>query len=798
MTESNGLEQVLNTDRCTGEALPVPEIAPLCRAAAAEGIVLLKNQDDTLPIREGERAAVFGRCAVNYFGVGYGSGGDVRYPYLVNLMEGLANDGVRVDEELAEVYRQRLSGTDDENPDRYAWGQWPTHLPELPLEPETIRRAAERCDLALVVIGHAAGEDRESVLEEGSYYLTGEELELVRGVTETFVRVAVILDCGNLIDLSWTDEFGARIGALVYAWQGGMESGNALADVLTGRVNPSGRLTDTVPVQYEMLPSARDFGGLEYNNYTEDIYVGYRYFETFAPEQVRYPFGFGLSYTKFRIETVGGATHGLRQPQKLTIEVTNTGGRAGREVVQVYLGAPCGRLGRPARELAAFAKTRVLRPGETETLTISVDLTEFAAYDDSGVTGHKSAWLLEPGDYALYVGGNARDAKQVWTVTVRELTVLREASEVLAVKPEHAFNRLHNDGGQQAWEPVPTVTTNLREDILRALPEEIPCTGNVGITLADVKDGRHTLTEFIAQLTPDELNALSKGDNGMDSPLGVKGNAGALGGVTESLRAKGVPPVITTDGPAGIRCAYTASLLPCGTALASSFDPYLTERLYALLGKEMKLRGTDILLGPGMNIHRNPLCGRNFEYYSEDPFLTGKMAAAAVRGLQSAGVSACPKHMTCNNQETRRNTNDSRVSERAIREIYLKGFERMIAESHPNTIMSSYNKINGVWAHYNYELLTKVLRGEWGYDGLVLTDWWMQRGVSPEFPKLRNDAYRVRAQADVLMPGGSPYRPDNETGDDLLESLGEPDGITMGELQRTAASILRFCMKAKP
>lgn len=795
MNESNGLEQALNsTHQGTGE-LTVPEIIPLCRRAAAEGIVLLENREHTLPIREGECAAVFGRCAVDYFCIGYGSGGDICHPYLVNLMQGLANDGVRVDEKLAETYRNWCALPENAPREDLLWGQWPTHLAEMPVDERMAREAAERCDLALVVIGRSAGEDRESVLEPGSYYLTEEERELLRIVTEAFPRVAVILDCGNPIDMGWTEEFGSRVGALLYAWQGGMESGNALADVLTGRVNPSGRLTDTLPMRYDALPSARDFGGLEYNNYTEDIYVGYRYFETFAPGDVRYPFGYGLSYTEFRTETVETTVSGLRAG--ITAEVTNAGGCAGREVVQVYLGAPCGKLGRPVRELAAFAKTRLLQPGEKETLRLTVDLSEFGAYDDSGVTGHKSAWLLEAGDYELYVGANVRDAKSVLTVRVPALTVLRQVREVMAVKPEHTFVRMHNVHGRLTREPVPTVTTDLREDILSELPAETPYTGDRGIKLADVKNGLHTLEEFVAQLSPDELNALSKGEGKMDSPLGLKGNAGAFGGITESLRAKGVPPVITTDGPSGMRCAFTCALLPCGTALASGFDPELTERLYACVGKEMKFYESDILLAPGMNIHRNPLCGRNFEYYSEDPYLTGRMAAAAVRGLQNAGVSACPKHMICNNQEVRRNTNDSRVSERAIREIYLRGFERMIAESHPNTVMSSYNKVNGVWSHYNYELLTKVLRGEWGYDGLVLTDWWMQAGVSPEFPKLRNDAYRVRAQADVLMPGDPGSHPGGDTGDNLLESLGEPDGITLGELQGTAMNVLRFCIREK-
>ena len=277
----------------------------------------------------------------------------------------------------------------------------------------------------------------------------------------------------------------------------------------------------------------------------------------------------------------------------------------------------------------------------------------------------------------------------------------------------------------------------------------------------------------------------------MNSPLGAAGNAGAIGGVSESLRAKGIPAAITTDGPSGIRLSACCSLLPSGICLASSWDTEGTEALMALVGAEMRARGSDILLAPGMNIHRNPLGGRNFEYFSEDPLITGKIAAAYIRGVQSQGVSACPKHFACNNQERNRTHNDSRLSERALREIYLKGFSIAVKEGKPLNIMTSYNKINGVWGHYNYDLCTTVLRGEWGYDGCVMTDWWMRYAPSPEFPALRGNAYRVRAGVDVLMPGGKRTggrKPDGT----LLETLGKSEGISRGELQRTAAAVIRM------
>ncbi len=341
---------------------------------------------------------------------------------------------------------------------------------------------------------------------------------------------------------------------------------------------------------------------------------------------------------------------------------------------------------------------------------------------------------------------------------------------------------------------VRTRDYDLAKRITGSLPKAIEQTGDRGLKLSDVKSGKCTLEQFTAQLSNTELEAISRGDYVMNSPLGVKGNAGTFGGVTESLRKKGIPVLTTSDGPSGIRLRACCSLLPVGTLFACTFDTELVEEVYSAVGAEMKEKGSDILLAPGMNIHRNPLCGRNFEYYSEDPYLTGKIAAAAVKGIQSHGGSACPKHFACNNQEMRRNRNDSRLSERALREIYLKGFEICVREAEPKNIMTSYNMINSVYGHYNYELCTEILRGEWGYKGNVITDWWMKNERSPEFPKLRNQAYRVRAQVDVLMPGGGRiglHRPDGT----LLESLGEDGGITLGELQRTAMNVLTLAMK---
>ena len=777
-----GLEQALNQPEAGGK-LSVPEIAEKARRMAADGIVLLKNEGKTLPIAADTPIAVFGRSAIDYFTVGYGSGGDVIAPYRKNLMEGLLEHGVKIDGKIASQYETWCS-TPKNIPDEGYWGHWPMSNPEMPLKAEHVAAAAQRCDLALVVIGRAAGEARENVLKPGSYYLTDREKAMLDMVCTCFHRVCLVLDCGNIIDMSWLKNYGDKITAVVCAWQGGMESGSALADVLTGTVNPSGRLTDTIAEKYEDYPSAQSFGSRVFNAYTEDIYVGYRYFETFAQEKVLYPFGFGLSYTDFKLSSQASVSG-----NRITVStcVENVGDTAGREVVQVYIDLPCGSLGNPKRVLAGFGKTGILEPGQQETTEISFDLSDFASFDDTGATGHKNAFVLEAGSYCIGAGKNIRDVKAVVCIVKQSTEVVRQLMERNAVKPEHGFCRMVNKNGALDMEMVPTASRNLRQDILDALPEELTPDGTE-YTFADVENGKCTAEQFVAQLTNQELDDITHGYGKMNDPSGPVGNAGSFGGVTEALKKRGIPTIITTDGPSGIRVRRTCSLLPCGTCLASTFDPAGVEELYTLIGKEMVIQGTQVLLGPGMNIHRNPLCGRNFEYYSEDPLLTGKMAAAVIRGIQSQGVSACPKHFACNNQETSRNECDSRLSQRAQREIYLRGFEIAVKEADPWCLMTSYNPVNGVWSHYHYELVTDILRGEWGYQGVTITDWWMHPGASPEFPNLTNDAWRIRAQVDVLMPGDIAERT-------LLPSLSAPDGVTRAEAQRCAVNVIKFIQR---
>lgn len=434
---------------------------------------------------------------------------------------------------------------------------------------------------------------------------------------------------------------------------------------------------------------------------------------------------------------------------------------------------------------------------------MSFPCANMASFDDSGKSGAAFCYVLEAGDYPIYAGTDVRSCEQIGVHTEPELRVTERLASRADCAPKEAFDRLVAATDEQgkiekAYESVPLSTVSRREEIEKNLPEAPDFTGDKGIKLEDVANNRATLAGFAAQLEDIELEALCRGDYVMNSKLGTPGNAAVYGGILESLREKGVPPVTATDGPSGIRLHSYASLLPIGTLLASTWNQQLVRELYSVEGAEMARKGSDVLLAPGMNIHRDPLCGRNFEYFSEDPLLAGTMGAAVVRGIQSQGVSACPKHFACNNQETMRIYNDSRVSERALREIYLKGFEICVKTAHPFNIMTSYNKINGVWGHYHYGTCTQILRGEWEYDGCVMTDWWMRACKDPDFPLLRNNAYRVRGQVDVLMPGAGAGSRKAKYDPTLLESLGKPDGITRAEIFRSAMNTLRFVLRSHP
>ncbi|HOJ47793.1 MAG TPA: glycoside hydrolase family 3 C-terminal domain-containing protein [Bacillota bacterium] len=766
---------------------PLPGFARFARKAAAEGIVLLKN-DGVLPFRSGTRLSIFGRIQFHYYKSGTGSGGNVNPPYVTNIIDSLRKrKGITVNEKLAAIYDKWIK----DHPFDYGngWTQ-PWSQAEMPLDDAVVAEAAAESDAALVIIGRTAGEDKDCAAVEGSYLLSAAERDMLAKVTKHFDKVCVALNTGNILDMKWVNEY--KVGAVLYVWQGGMEGGNAAADVLTGKVTPSGKLSDTIAYDITDYPSAKNFGGDAENKYEEDIYVGYRYFETAGKEKVLYPFGFGLSYTTFQIEVTAAAKNG-----KITVKavVANTGAYSGKEVVQVYFSAPQGRLGRPARELIGFKKTKLLKPGERQTLTISFQIRDMATYDDSGATGHKSCYVLEPGEYTVYAGTDVRSAQKVFSYTIHKTRVTEKLTEIMApVKPFNRMRPVQKDGGfVMAYEPVPLRTIDLAKRISDNLPEDIPYTGDKGIRLIDVYEGRAELKDFVAQFADEDLACLSRGE-GMNSPKVTAGSGCAFGGVTDRLVAFGIPPVCGSDGPSGVRLVsdIKATALPVGTLLACTWNEKLVEELYVLEGIEMTAYKIDVLLGPGMNIHRNPLGGRNFEYFSEDPLLTGKIAAAISRGLNRAGVTGTLKHFIANNQETNRHTADSVMSERCIREIYTKAFKIAVQEGNATAIMTSYNPVNGIWTASNYDLNTTLLRNEWGYTGFVMTDWWAMANDEGGPGSKENLKAMAKAQNDIYMVCA-----DAATNkDNLMDALASGE-LKRGELQRNAMNLLRYILKTR-
>lgn len=756
------------------------------RAAVAEGVVMLEN-NGALPLKKDEELAVFGRIQEHYYKSGTGSGGMVNVDKVYNITDGLVECGISLNAELRAVYAE----WEKSNPfdPGVGWGGEPWSQKEMPLDDAVCVKAAETSAAALCIIGRTAGEEQDSTDTEGSYRLTAAELDMLKKVRAHFKKMTVLLNVGGIIDMSFVKEVAPD--AVMYVWQGGMVGGLGTADVLVGNVSPSGKLSDTIAENVADYPSAKWFGSTERDFYCEDIYVGYRYFETFAKDKVLYPFGFGLSYTKFELSTSASP-----ESSEIALDVTvkNVGEYGGKEVVQVYFQAPQGKLGNPLRQLCAFKKTKTLAPGETQTLHFEIALDGLASYDDSGVTGNKSCYVREQGEFLFYVGTDVRSAAEVYSFVQAETVVVKRLSEALApVLPFERFKPVSGNGGfSAAMENVPVATVDMDKRRAENLPKEIPQTGDRGIKLADVVDGKNTMDEFTAQLSDYDLSCIIRGE-GMGSPKVTSGTAAAFGGVTDNLKGFGIPACCCDDGPSGMRldCGTKAFSLPNGTLMACTFNAELAEELFAIAGIEIAANNVECLLGPGMNIHRHPLNGRNFEYFSEDPYLTGKIAAGELHGLHRAGVTGTIKHFAGNNQETGRHSIDSVISERALREIYLKGFEIAVKEGGAKTVMTTYGSLNGLWTAGSFDLCTTILRGEWGFNGFVMTDWWSDINERGGAPSKNNFAAMARAQNDVYMV--CPDSSKNLIGDNTLSSL-EAGTLTRGELQRNAANICRMAM----
>lgn len=737
----------------------------LSRKAATEGTVLLKNEENTLPLKKGTKLAIFGIAQFDYV-CGGGGSGDVYCEYRRNIYEALRkkDDHVKLFHKLSFYYQDCVLS-------QYEDGKTFGCLSEVELPDNLLKEASEFTDTALITICRYSteGEDHLSDGTDPYYELSDAEKAMIEKVCANFKKIIVTLNTGAMIDTSWFSD-NEKIQSALMIWQGGMEGALSCADILVGDANPSGKLVDTCARNFSDYPSSYNFHeSPDFVEYTEDIFVGYRYFETVPgkKDSVIYPFGYGLSYTTFDITDI----HAAKMGEKIVVsaKVTNTGSVKGKEVVQVYYSAPTGKITKPALELCAFRKTKELNPGDCETLLLSFDISSMASYDDTGII-EKSAYVLEKGSYTVLVGNSVRNLKKAdFTYELSEDTVTEKLTAYCT--PTKLTKRLTADGTYDSVvsAPVERKTFPVSQECKKNIPDE-----ESRKMLIDVVNGEITLDEFVTQLTEEEMIHLLRGHREGFMEMSVS-DTGGFG----DCEKYGIPFMISADGPAGLRSipekAVYATAFPVATMLACTWNTDIVEEVGRAEALELRENNLFVFLAPALNIHRSPLCGRNFEYFSEDPFIAGKMAAANVIGIQSEGVSATAKHFACNNKETNRYYSDSILSERALREIYIKAFEICVKEAHPRAIMSSYNLMNGSYTSENAELITGILRNEWGFDGIVMTDWCNKASQTKE----------VLAGNDVRMP--------NCAGTDLPESVAKGE-ITRNDLATSVKRVLEFIM----
>ena len=745
-----------NNARLTG----CKEHVELSRKVAGEGMVLLEN-NGLLPLKNNTTVALFGIGSIDYVKGGGGSG-MVYCDYVTNLYEGFTQKTPRISiyEPLTQYYYNYALPLLSEHDGSKIFS-------EIEVPSELINNAAANADVAIITIHRFSAENRDRYAEKGDFYLTDVEQKMVNDVTSAFEHSIVVLNVGGMIDVSFIKN-NPKIDAALLAWQAGMEGGLAIADIICGDVNPSGKLTDTFAKEFSDYPSADTFNESDdYVCYYEDIYVGYRYFETIpnVAHRVNYPFGYGLSYTDFEIGKPFAKLIG--DEIEVSILVKNIGKRAGKEVIQVYFSAPQGVLGKSKLSLAGFKKTKLLAPAESEKIVIKFDIASMSSYDDLGKL-QASAFLLEQGEYIFFAGNSCRNLKEAdFRYKVNEkYIVTKQLTRKCA--PNKLTRRMLFDG---SFENIPSFpieqydNISVEKNLAKAPDSEKP------FGLIDVANGNITLDEFISLLTDDELIHLMSGipNRGVANTCGIGG-----------IDRVGIPPIMTVDGPAGIRIApkvgISTTAWPCATLIACTWDPELAYEIGKAGALEAKENGLAIWLTPALNIHRNPLCGRNFEYFSEDPLISGKFAAAKVNGIQSVNIAATAKHFACNNKEINRKYSDSRVSERALREIYFRGFEICVKESQPWCVMSSYNLINERRCCTGYEQIQSILRDEWGFKGLVMSDWWTPC----------NQTYCVLSGNDVRMPIGE---------SDVLKKSLESGIIQREHLEVCAKRIIELILK---
>ncbi len=756
----------------------------LAYRAACESIVLLEN-DGVLPLQT-KKIALYGSGASKTVKGGSGSG-EVNERRSLSILEGLEMGGFEVTtKSWIEDYEKMYA----EGKEKFTSEKWKKFLKnpaggmELMADyPGTEGRKITKkdyqesdTDTCVYVLSRQAGEGLDRRLEKGDFYVTDIEKYNIRVCAKGYKNFILVINAGSQIDLSFADEIGG-INAIFYIGQLGTAGGCAVASVLSGKTTPSGKLSDTWVRSYDDIPFGREYSylneELEDENYREDIYVGYRYFDTFSMEP-RYPFGYGLSYTEFSIEVQDILVQGWKV--QVVVNVTNIGEQySGKQVVQAYLSAPCEKLKKEYQSLVAFGKTKKLMPKESQELILEFDITEYASYQEIS-----AQYILEKGDYILRVGESSRKTKPYAILELNE--------EICVSQMEHIC--VHNQDLEVITPPDKNDCENYK-DILRFSLDFSEFKTKVYTYGVPFECQNQKAIDFVSQLSAENMTEIVVG-SGM---FGVKTRftlPGSVGNTTSKFWDKGLANVALCDGPAGIRIQKRSGLIsnkkikmidapmsiyemipkviknrllanpktstvlyqyttafPVSGTLAQSWNTMLLNEIGVAIHSEMKEYGCTFWLAPALNIHRNPLCGRNFEYYSEDPLLTGEMAAAITRGVQiENGYYVTIKHFACNNQEDNRKRVSSNVSERALREIYLKGFEIAVRKGKAKGVMTSYNKVNGVYTPNSQDLCTRVLRDEWGFDGVVMTDWFAtSKGCA-------SAAACINAGNDLIMPGG--------------------------------------------
>ena len=704
----------------------------------SEGIVLLKNEDNALPLKT-KKVNVFGAASCSIAFAGAAGSGAVRSSDAVGFYDALDNAGIEYNESLYNIYANHTGTKVDLGIISYVitvlkqfFGGGQSEMPISKISDSAMAQAKEYSQTAIIVIGRVGTEMKDLSIEKLN--LTDDETEMIEKVCSEFSEVIVVFNISNITDMSWLEDYDS-IKAAMIMWLPGEVGTDSVGKVLTGEVNPSGKLVDTISYDIEDHPASENFGNYMYKgilgipkyfvNYNEGIYVGYRYFETFAPEKVQYPFGFGLSYTSFDWNVTDFSAD--EEEISVEVEITNTGEAAGKEVVQVYFSAPYyeGGIEKSSIELAGYAKTEEIAPGKKDTVEITFNTEDMASYDS--VT--EEAWVLDKGEYKIHVAHDVRTFEESFSYTVDEKTVYK-TDDSSGNEISNLFEFAEGDltylsrADEEGTYPTPptdyTAPDEVKNSDKRPDPEtegEAPKTGvkyDKVITLQDVAKDESLWDAFLDQLTVDEMITLIT-DCGYE---------------TEGIERLGIPATSDNDGPScikgegGLLYSECGLAFPVATALACTWNDELAEEFGEIIGEEGNQLGTNVWYAPGCNIHRSPQGGRNNEYYSEDPLISGKMSAAVTRGVQSKGIVVTVKHFAANEQETNRQSNGlyTWLNEQSLREIYLEPFEISVKEGGAKGIMSAYNRIGAQWCGGSKALITDLLREEWGFDGFVITD----------------------------------------------------------------------------